>query len=233
MNGNRSRESRVDELLKKALTDDLPPEVAEGMRRRLYRFRESARPQRQRFRIALAPKGAWAALSILVLVSGGLLQGRGTGNPLAEGISLVKTRLAVFKELAAAEFMTCSVRIRRADGVFVDYAITWRSGSPPEIAAQGLDGSKIMESGGTPPDIAVVLASISTPSDLKERLSGAWRLIRTSRESGCDVGTYAASAEPGPAALEFGIDMCTYLPLRLKALSWEATFRYLKQGGKP
>lgn len=83
---------RVDELLRKALPDDLPADVAIGMRERLARVR--AARERGRAPAAWAwmrRREVWAALSVLVLVAGILLQGAGASSPLADRIATLKT----------------------------------------------------------------------------------------------------------------------------------------------
>ena len=246
MTSKRANDANLDGLLKRALSDNLPPDVAAGMRDRFARFRERTRPRERReaSRAPLFRKTAWAALSLLTLVSGGLLQGRGSRNPLSDGISLVKTRLAVSGQLAAAESMSCSVHVRRAEGTAFDYEITWRAGSPAEVHLKGPEESLPGEfRPGEPPEISdaqvAAVASVSTPSALGKRLSGGWRFIGTSREAGCEIGAYAIPAGAGAANLEFAIDMCTYLPVRIAGtggpgrspgspanFSWEATFRF-------
>lgn len=232
----------LDELLKRAMADDLPPDVAAGMREGLARFRErtARREDGVASRAPLFRKTAWAALSLLFLVCGGLLQGRGSRNPLSDGISLIKTRLAVSGQLAAAESMFCSVRLRRPDGTSVDYEIAWRSGSPAEVRAKRPEEPVPGGPPGVPEAaLASMVASLSSPSAVGNRLSGGWRFIRTSRKAGCDVGSYAIPAGAGPEAVEFAIDMCTYLPVRIAGtggaglfpgspdgFSWEATFKY-------
>jgi hypothetical protein len=92
MNGNTGK--NLDDLLRKALADDLPPDVAAGMRERMERFR--ARKTEGKPEAAAGPwawffrRGVWATLSILLLVAGILLQGRGSSSPLADRISSVK-----------------------------------------------------------------------------------------------------------------------------------------------
>jgi hypothetical protein len=84
----------MDELLKRALADDLPADVAAGMRERIERFRKAktgieAPAWGWAFR-----RSVWAALSILLLAAGILFQGRGSSSPLAERISAIKTQYA-------------------------------------------------------------------------------------------------------------------------------------------
>jgi len=96
---NKAMDRDLDELLREALADDLPDDVAAGMRARIARFRaESAEgapveapatPWGWLFRRSL-----WAALSVLMLVAGFLLQGGKPRSPLAERIAAVKTEFA-------------------------------------------------------------------------------------------------------------------------------------------
>ena len=89
----RDRDAQVDELLRKALSDDLPAGVAARMRARIARIR-AAREEGRAPKAAWAWLGrrtVWAALSVLVLVAGILLQGAGASSPLADRIAALKT----------------------------------------------------------------------------------------------------------------------------------------------
>ena len=92
----RETERGVDELLREALGDDLPADVAVGMRERIDRFRAGKTRESDRPRTAvpgawLFRRTVWAALSILLLVAGILLQGTRASSPLADRISEIKT----------------------------------------------------------------------------------------------------------------------------------------------
>jgi hypothetical protein len=86
----------LDDLLKRALADDLPGDVAAGMRDRIDNFRAGAitGDQRTAAWAWLFRRTAWAVLSVLMLVAGILLQGLATRNALADRISLIKTEVA-------------------------------------------------------------------------------------------------------------------------------------------
>jgi len=93
----------LDELLRKALADDLPDDVAAGMRARIARFREAKASGEAAAGRRTAPppawawlfrRGVWAALSVLMLAAGLLLQGSKPRSPLAERIAAVKTEFA-------------------------------------------------------------------------------------------------------------------------------------------
>jgi hypothetical protein len=96
MTARRHEGTDLDDLLKGALADDLPADVAAGMRDRIRRFRAGKMKDEKRTaaRAWFFRRSAWAVLSILMLVSGILLQGRRARNPLADRISLMKTEFA-------------------------------------------------------------------------------------------------------------------------------------------
>jgi hypothetical protein len=92
----RETDRGVDELLREALHDDLPADVAAGMQERIDRFRAGKTRERDSPRTAgagawLFRRTVWAALAILLLVAGILLQGARASSPLADRISAIKT----------------------------------------------------------------------------------------------------------------------------------------------
>jgi hypothetical protein len=95
---DRKRENAyTDDLLRRVLGDDLPPDVQAGMRQRAERFlaeRRAAGPSADRAWYARRP--VWAAVSILMLLAGILLQGKKPSTPLAERISSLKAAYASF-----------------------------------------------------------------------------------------------------------------------------------------
>jgi hypothetical protein len=101
MNAGPKKKTEIDELLRKAFADDLPEDIASGMRRRIENFRAAKRggeAPAQGGRTAawawLFRRSIWAALSILLLVAGILLQGGKASSPLADRISAIKTQYA-------------------------------------------------------------------------------------------------------------------------------------------
>lgn len=101
MSGERSgeRDGEMDGLLREALADDLPADVAAGMRARIARFRAertegAAGEARASARAWLARRGIWAAVSVLMLVAGFLLQGSKASTPLGDRIAAIKIEYA-------------------------------------------------------------------------------------------------------------------------------------------
>ena len=96
MTFNHAKGTETDDLLKKALADDLPADVEAGMRERIRRFRAwTAGEERVTTRRAwLSRRTVWAAVSILMLVAGILLQATRSRNPLADKIARLKVEYA-------------------------------------------------------------------------------------------------------------------------------------------
>jgi hypothetical protein len=96
MTAKKHEGTGLDDLLKRALADDLPAEVAAGMRDRIGRFRDgTTRDERRTAALAwLSRRTVWAAIAVLMLISGGLLQGLGSRNPLADRIAVIKAKFS-------------------------------------------------------------------------------------------------------------------------------------------
>jgi hypothetical protein len=97
-------DTRLDDLLRDALADDLPADAAAGMSERIARFRAKTTKDEGRAerRTRLRWRIAWAAASVLMLVTGSLLQGLQTRSPLAERISSVMTELSEIESTGQA-----------------------------------------------------------------------------------------------------------------------------------
>lgn len=95
MNAGSKKRAEIDDLLRRALADDLPADVEAGMRRRIALFREAkARERDAAGRAWLFRRGVWAAVSLLLLAAGILLQGGKASSPLADRIAAIKTEFA-------------------------------------------------------------------------------------------------------------------------------------------
>lgn len=92
MKPERERDVKVEELLRRALADDLPAEVAAGMRARIARVRAAheERPEPSAAWSWARGRTVWAVLSVLMLVAGIILQGAAASSPLADRIAALK-----------------------------------------------------------------------------------------------------------------------------------------------
>ena len=236
----------LDDLLKKAFTDDLPTEVAAGMRDRIDRFRAWTMKEEGRTAAwgGLFRKSAWAALSVLMLVCGSLLQGLGVRSPLADGISLIETRQAVENRLASVKSMSCLARVRNETGEFLSMTIFWRSGEVSEARVSKADGSllgtfKIGGRGEIGDSRVRAAAPFSNPEAVRSLLAGEWRMVKFSEEAERQTGIFTTAAGAGADRLEFAIDLGTFLPLHVARrtggstvsggmadIVWEARFTF-------
>jgi hypothetical protein len=96
MIGKKNNDMDVDGLLRKAFADDLPADVEAGMRERIERFRERKMSDEKPAAVWtwLFGRAVWAAVSILMLVAGILLQGSKPSSALADRISVIKAEFA-------------------------------------------------------------------------------------------------------------------------------------------
>ncbi len=92
MSSERRDIADLDGLIHRALADDLPDDVAAGMRERIVRVRtqELGALTRAPLGAWLFRRSVWAVLSILMLVAGILLQGSNASSPLAKRIASLK-----------------------------------------------------------------------------------------------------------------------------------------------
>ncbi len=240
MNTKRPDGDDMGALLRKALADDLPPDVAAGMKNRIERFRERATRNRRLIAVPAVPfgKGAWAALSALVLTAGGLLQALSPRNFLADRVSAIGTSQSVAKRLSEAGAMLCTIRVMRSEEGPLDYAIEWRRDLGTTVTVKSADG-RILETFG-PEDPGRVtypglrdLAPFLDPAKLAELVSGGWRVAGFARQGGCDMGTYEAGRPGGTPAFEITVDQCSFLPVRIRSLekAWVARLDFDPKGG--
>mgnify|MGYP001052833001 CR=1 FL=1 len=97
MTAQHAEDKEWDNTLRTACADDLPPEVAAGMARRIEEFRAATQETARGVRFHQArvvPQAVWAAVGALMLAAGILLQSLEFPNALAERISQIRTEIA-------------------------------------------------------------------------------------------------------------------------------------------
>jgi hypothetical protein len=253
MNPEQPDKDVLDDLLKGALADDLPPDVAAGMRDRVDLFRDRKIGRGHCSVIPGFPfrRSAWAALSILVLLSGGLLQAVGTRNALADRVSAIGTFQSVSRRLAEADSMSCKARVPGEGEGEHDYVFDWIKETGTTVTVLRPDGTRLSTfrpetpSRNSEPGLRN-LAPLFNPAGLEEIISGGWRVAGFSREGDGDMGIYEAGSRNGSTTFEITIDFGSYLPVRIRCLRnsssvsgrmrttvWEARLDFKPKGGKP
>jgi len=137
---------KIDEFLKQALKDDLPPEAERKMKRQLTLFREKMegkRPQRETetisflWRLLSGQKVEWgqhmlkrgivALASIIVVVLGIHMQTTGAQGGLSESLTALGTSASVFNQVRRVESMECLINIYDKNKETLKYSIQWLS----------------------------------------------------------------------------------------------------------
>lgn len=146
MKKENSRDFETDNLLKKILRDDLPPELESSMKKQLILFREKMeRSEQQRRKETyevlwrlfhgeglkwmqwMFKKQVLASVSIIMVLLGGALQITGPRSVLARSISLLKTSVFVSNQVLHAGSMECSVQVPAENDKPLEYSIQWLS----------------------------------------------------------------------------------------------------------
>ncbi len=136
----------IDDLLKKTLKDDLPPELESRMEKQLILFRKKLEQSEQRRRQEtnralrrlfqggglkwmrwMLKKQVLAPASIIMVVLGAVLQITGPSSVLAESISLLKTSVIASDRVSHAESMECSIQLLEENKQHFKYFIQWLS----------------------------------------------------------------------------------------------------------
>jgi hypothetical protein len=136
----------IDDLLKKTLKDDLPPELESRMKKQLILFRKKLEQSEQQRRKEtngalrrlfyggglkwmqwMLKKQVLAPASIIMVVLGAVLQITGPTSVLAESISLLKTSVIVSDRVSHAESMECSIQVPAENEQHFKYSIHWLS----------------------------------------------------------------------------------------------------------
>ena len=137
-------EQKIDKFLKKALKDDLPPEIERNMKRQLILFREKMegkRPQSETEAVSflwrllsgqrvewgqfMLKRGVMALASIIIVVLGIRMQTTGSQGGLAESLTALGTSASVFDQLHHVESMECQVILYDKNKETLQYSIHW------------------------------------------------------------------------------------------------------------
>lgn len=227
---NRGDNHGIDTLLRQTLKDDLPPAAAEGMQRRLDRFREKMETAPQRRPVlerlwtglmeSLRPvpvmqvlkAGLMAAASIVLVVAGSLLQTDGSKNALAESISTWNAAIHTYNGIRGADAMACTVNISAGEDPPVQYTVRWLSDGGVSVQAASPARLTAYEP---------LLEKHLSRRGLTALLDGQWVYKNYRRVGTCEWGTFDVVKpdfnKPGAVTrVEVTADLCTCLPEHMK-----------------
>ncbi|MBM3788895.1 MAG: hypothetical protein FJW35_00935 [Acidobacteria bacterium] len=148
----RNSRPDIDDLLKKALGDDLPPEAETRMAARLQEFRRATEGNAISRSAPFAPElagGHWifgsrllACASAIIIMFGAALHLGGRRSVLADSISLTKTSISVAQQLRHATVMECRVKSSLGTSAPAAWRIRWVSPDKTRIDISEGDGTQ-------------------------------------------------------------------------------------------
>jgi hypothetical protein len=244
MNKMNIPEPDLDNLLKQALKDDLPPEAEARMNRQFLNLKRSLdQPERlttpevrhwirgpfQREMIAIA--------SVVILILGIVMQLSRPQSALAHSLEQLKVIVTVSTKLNRAAYMDCTVLKQKAGGENNSYHVRWRAPedarmdmvsaggaqtiwvSNETVSVAGSDSGAVrsMPVNTMIPSVAWQPAmEFMTPSLLAKQMQEHYGLMQTGERSGAGSGEFLITGREDRQVIEITVDAKTYLPKALK-----------------
>ncbi len=243
MNKKNKPEPDPDNLLRRTLKDDLPPEAEAKMSRQFLNLKRSLdRPE------SLAEEDEWpwhglfrkeilAIASAVMLILGLIMQLSGSQSALAHSIEQLKVIVSVSVSLNRAAFMDCTVLKPEAGGANPSYHVLWRAGgdarvdmvssggaqtiwiSDNTISFAGADGGSIRSvplQTIAPGPVWQPAMEFRTPELLAKHMEARYGFMQTGDRSGAGSGEFLIRGREDAQDVEITVDARTYLPKVLK-----------------
>ncbi len=250
MNRSNSPEPDLDELLKQALKDDLPPEAEAKMN---WQFLNLKRTLGRSESLAEADEWPWhglfrkeilAVASAVMLILGVVMHLSGSQSALAHSIEQLKVIITISVSLNRAVYMDCTVIKPEAGGKNISYRVRWHANggdsrvdmassegaqtiwvSDKTISFAGSDGLSMRSmpiETIAPGPVWEPAMEFRTPALLAKHMEERYGLMQTSGRTGAGSGEFLITGREGRQAVEITIDARTYLPKVLKKYALDA-----------
>jgi hypothetical protein len=244
MNKMNIPEPDLDNLLKQALKDDLPPEAEARMNRQFLNLKRTrVRPER------LAEPDGWlwirgplqreilAAASAVMLILGVVMQLSGSQSALAHSIEQLKVTVTVSMSLNRAAFMDCTILKPGAGGENSSYHLLWRAPGDARMDMVSADGTQTIwisneiisfadsDNGAVrsmpiktmaPGPVWQPALEFMTPTLLAKHMEEQYGLLQIGERSGAGSGEFLIVGREDRQIVEITVDARTYLPKALK-----------------
>jgi hypothetical protein len=244
MNRAAIPEPDLDNLLKRTLKDDLPPEAEARMGRQFLRLKSSL----DRTERLLEPNGwLWmrgpfgkeilAVASAAMMILGLVMQLSGSQSALAHSIEQLKVIVTISAGLNRASSMDCAVLKPRAGGEQTSYRVRWRAIGDVRVDMDSGDGAETLwisnetvsiggPGGGdvrsmsintmTPGPVWQPALEFMSPKILARNLGEHYGLMQSGGRSNAGTNEFLIVGREGRQDVEITIDAKTYLPKVLK-----------------
>ncbi len=247
MNKTNIHEPDLDNLLKRALEDDLPPEAEArmsrqflGLKRGLYQTEPLPQPDgwlwvRGKFR-----KEILAVASMAMIILGLVMQLSGSQNTLAYSIDKLKVIVTISDGLNRASSMDCAVMTPSADGGKTSYRIRWRAIGDVRVDMDSASGAQTLwisdetvsvtgPGGGdvrsmpistlTPGPVWQPALEFVSPRTLAKHMEEQYGLMQSVGRSSIGTDEFLIVGQEGQQDVEITVDEKTYLPKSLHRYS--------------
>jgi hypothetical protein len=237
-------EPDLDNLLKQALKDDLPPEAESTMNRQFLNLQRTLdRPES----LTEADEWSWmrglfrkeilALASAVMLILGVVMQLGGSQSALAHSIEQLKVIVTVSMSLNRAAFMDCTVMKLGAGGENSSYHVRWRAPGDARMDMVSGDGAQTIwisnetisfadSDGGVLRSMPIKTMTLgpvwqpalefTTPTLLAKHMEEQYGLMQTGERRGAGSGEFLIVGREDGQAVEITVDARTYLPKVLK-----------------
>jgi hypothetical protein len=243
MNKMNIPEPDLDNLLKQALKDDLPPEAEARMNRQFLNLKRTLGRTEN---LAAADEWPWhglfrkeilAVASAAMIILGIVMHLSGSQSVLAHSIEQLKVIVTVSMSLNRTAFMDCTVRNPGAGGENSSYHLFWRAPGDARIDMVSADGAQTIwisdetisfagSDGGSirsmplktivPGPVWQPAMEFRTPALLAEHMEERYGLMQTGERRGAGSGEFLITGRDDGQAVEITVDSKTYLPKVLR-----------------
>jgi hypothetical protein len=239
-----SPEPDLDNFLKQALKDNVPPEAEAGMKRQFLNFKRTLERTEQLEEPAgrLWMRGPWrreifSIASAVLVILGVVLQLSGSQSVLAHSIEQLKVIVTVSMSLNQAAFMDCTIRKPGAGGRNASYHVLWRASGDTRMDMVSSDGAQTTwisdetisftdpESGTVRSMPVQIMApgpawqpalEFMTPRLLAKHMEAQYGLMQTGGRSGAGLDEFLIVGQQDRQVVEITVDARTYMPKMLK-----------------
>jgi hypothetical protein len=244
MNKTNVPEPDLDNLLKQALKDDLPPEAEARMNRQFLNLKRAldgteslAEPNRWLWARGAFRKEILAFVSAVMLILGGVMHLRGPQSALAHSIEQLKVIVTVSMSLNRAAFMDCTILKRGAGGENSSYRVLWRTPGDVRMDMVSANGTQTIwisnetisfadSDGGTvrsmpvktmtPGPVWQPALEFMTPTYLAKHMEEQYGLMQRGERSRAGSDSFLLVGREDRQVVEITVDPRTYLPKGLK-----------------
>lgn len=237
MNNPNRPEPDLDDLIKGALKDDLPPEAEARMSRQFLRLKHDIDRNEQSANAWLWVRAAFrkeilAVASAAMFIMGLLMQLGTSQSALAHSIEQLKVMISISVALNRASSMDCVVLRPGTEGRQTSYRIRWRFPGDIRVDRNSPKGEQTLWVLPGAYGIGVRSSSINAPGSewqpalefmsakvLARHMEEQYGLMQSSGRSDAGVNEFIITGREGREDIEISVDAKTYLPKVLKKYS--------------